>query len=85
MNMLRAFNAREGLTREQDTLPKRLFKEPLKGGRSDGSVLDRAEFEAALEQYYAMAGWEVASGVPTRATLESLDLGWIANELEQAG
>jgi aldehyde:ferredoxin oxidoreductase len=85
LNMLRAFNAREGLTREQDTLPKRLFKEPLKGGRSDGIVLDQAEFDAALDQYYAMAGWDVGTGTPTRATLESLDLGWIADELEQAG
>jgi aldehyde:ferredoxin oxidoreductase len=81
LNMLRAFNAREGLDREQDTLPKRLFKEPLEGGRSNGIVLDRAEFEAALDQYYAMAGWD-DRGVPTRATLESAGLGWIADELE---
>jgi aldehyde:ferredoxin oxidoreductase len=81
LNMLRAFNAREGLDREQDTLPKRLFKEPLKGGKSDGIALDPAEFEAALDQYYAMAGWD-KRGVPTRATLESAGLGWIADELE---
>ncbi len=85
LNMLRAFNAREGLTREHDTLPKRLFKEPLKGGKSDGIVLDQAELDAALDQYYAMAGWDVGTGVPTRATLESLDLGWIADQLDQAG
>jgi aldehyde:ferredoxin oxidoreductase len=81
LNMLRAFNAREGLDREQDTLPKRLFKEPLKGGRSDGIALDPAEFETALDQYYAMAGWD-KRGVPTRATLESAGVGWIADELE---
>jgi aldehyde:ferredoxin oxidoreductase len=85
LNMLRAFNAREGLAREQDTLPKRLFDEPLKGGKSDGIALDRAELEAALDQYYAMAGWDVGTGVPTRATLESLELGWVADQLEQAG
>jgi aldehyde:ferredoxin oxidoreductase len=81
LNMLRAFNAREGLDREQDTLPKRLFKEPLQGGKSDGIVLDQAELEAALDQYYAMAGWD-SRGVPTRATLESAGVGWIADELE---
>ncbi|MBK9711371.1 MAG: aldehyde ferredoxin oxidoreductase family protein [Kouleothrix sp.] len=85
LNMLRAFNAREGLSREQDTLPKRMFKEPLQGGKSNGIALDRAELEAALDSYYAMAGWDVATGTPTRATLESLDLGWIADQLEQAG
>jgi aldehyde:ferredoxin oxidoreductase len=81
LNMLRAFNAREGLDREQDTLPKRLFKEPLEGGKSNGIVLDPAEIEAALDQYYAMAGWD-NRGVPTRATLESAGVGWIAEELE---
>jgi aldehyde:ferredoxin oxidoreductase len=81
LNMLRAFNAREGLDREQDTLPKRLFKEPLEGGKSNGIVLDQAELDAALDQYYAMAGWD-NRGVPTRATLESAGVGWIADELE---
>jgi aldehyde:ferredoxin oxidoreductase len=83
LNMLRAFNAREGIAREQDTLPKRLFSEPLKGGKSDGIALDKAEFDAALDTYYKMAGWD-ARGVPTRATLESAGVGWIADELEQA-
>lgn len=83
LNMLRAFNAREGLAREQDTLPKRMFAEPLQGGKSDGIALDQAELDTAIDQYYAMAGWDGA-GKPTRATLESLDLGWIADELELA-
>jgi aldehyde:ferredoxin oxidoreductase len=83
LNMLRAFNAREGIDREQDTLPKRLYDEPLSGGKSDGIALDRAELAAALDTYYKMAGWN-ERGVPTRATLESAGVGWIADELEQA-
>jgi aldehyde:ferredoxin oxidoreductase len=83
LNMLRAFNAREGIDREQDTLPKRLFDEPLSGGKSNGIALDRAELEAALDTYYKMAGWD-ERGVPTRATLEAAGVGWIADELEQA-
>jgi aldehyde:ferredoxin oxidoreductase len=80
LNMLRAFNAREGITRERDTLPKRLF-EPLEGGPTNGQVVDRAEFEAALEMYYQQAGWDPVTGNPPRGTLENLDLGWIADEL----
>jgi aldehyde:ferredoxin oxidoreductase len=80
LNMLRAFNAREGIAREKDTLPKRMFAEPLEGGRSNGIALDRAELETALDQYYAMAGWD-EQGIPTRATLESCGVGWIADEL----
>jgi len=80
LNMLRAFNAREGITREQDTLPKRLF-EPLVGGRSEGKSVDRDLFESALDTYYEMAGWDAVTGNPTRGTLEDLDLGWVADEL----
>jgi aldehyde:ferredoxin oxidoreductase len=80
LNMLRAFNAREGITRERDTLPKRLF-EPLVGGPTDGKSVDRDEFEAALEMYYEQAGWDPLTGNPTRDTLENLDLGWVADEL----
>jgi len=81
LNMLRAYNTREGITRDQDTLPERFFDEPLKGGHSDGVSIDRAEFEVALDEYYAQAGWDVATGNPTRETLERLDLGWIADEI----
>ena len=81
LNLLRAFNAREGITRDRDTLPKRLF-EPLQGGPSDGKFIDRAEFEAALEMYYEQAGWDPVTGNPPRSTLESLDLGWVADALE---
>jgi len=81
LNMLRAFNAREGLTREQDTLPRRLFDEPLQGGMSDGVAVDEAEFLTALDEYYRLAGWDVETGVPQRATLEALGIGWIADEI----
>jgi aldehyde:ferredoxin oxidoreductase len=80
LNMLRAFNAREGITRERDTLPKRLF-EPLEGGPTDGQSVDRQEFEAALDAYYEMAGWDPVTGNPTAETLDNLDLGWIKEDL----
>lgn len=78
LNLLRAFNAREGIGREADRLPDRLF-EPLTGGPSNGVALDRAEMERALDLYYGMAGWDPATGMPTRARLEDLDLGWVAD------
>ncbi len=81
LNMLRAFNAREGIGRERDTLPERFFTQPLKGGPSDGYVLDREEWQRAMDTYYAMAGWDVQSGTPTRPTLEALGLGWVADLL----
>jgi aldehyde:ferredoxin oxidoreductase len=80
LNLMRSFNAREGLDRRQDTLPKKLFRE-LKGGATDGVKLSEAEIEKAKDIYYEMSGWEVETGTPTRHKLEELGVGWVADEL----
>ena len=80
LNMMRAFNAREGLDRKNDVVPEKLFK-PLKGGASDGWKLDREEVESALDMYFEFCGWNVKTGVPTRPKLEELELGWVADQL----
>jgi aldehyde:ferredoxin oxidoreductase len=79
LNMLRAFNAREGIGSEADTVPPKLLI-PLKGGTSDGLALTLDEVEEAKALYYRMAGWD-EDGRPTRAKLEELALGWVADEL----
>lgn len=81
LNLMRAYNAREGLTRDQDTLPKKLFRKALSGGRSDGIIMEEAELNAGLDMYFEQAGWDVATGVPTRATLEDIDMAWVADDL----
>jgi aldehyde:ferredoxin oxidoreductase len=80
LNMMRAFNAREGFTSADDTLPPKLFK-PLEGGPSDGIAITEEELASALTTYYAMCGWD-SEGRPTRAKLEELGLAWVADELE---
>ena len=80
INMMRAFNAREGFDRKDDVLPEKLFK-PLKGGVSDGWKLDRKEVEAALDTYFEFVAGMSKPGNPTRAKLEELDLGWVADQL----
>lgn len=77
VNLMRAFNTREGLTRADDTLPQKTFRKALKNGRSDGIILDKEEFETALDTYYDMAGWDVATGTPTPETLAAIDLAWV--------
>lgn len=76
LNMMRAFNAREGIDRRADVLPEKLFK-PLKGGVSDGWVLDRKEVSAALDKYFEFCGWDIETGVPGREKLQELGLEWI--------
>jgi aldehyde:ferredoxin oxidoreductase len=78
--MARVFNVREGFTGADDMLPERLF-EPLQGGLQKGRKIEQEDFEEALKTYYQMVGWDANTGVPTRAKLEELDIGWVADLL----
>ena len=87
--------------REDDRLPDDWHDEPLKRGVMDpdclvpdgngqpvsrvGAVVDRQEFERMKDEYYALRGWDVATGLQTRPTLEGLGLPDVANELERRG
>ncbi|WP_291300064.1 aldehyde ferredoxin oxidoreductase C-terminal domain-containing protein [Desulfosporosinus sp. BICA1-9] len=51
----KVFNLREGATREQDTLPKRMFREPLNEGRD---VITVEELDFMLDEYYKLRGWD---------------------------
>uniref|UniRef100_A0A7C4EMR0 Aldehyde:ferredoxin oxidoreductase n=1 Tax=Fundidesulfovibrio putealis TaxID=270496 RepID=A0A7C4EMR0_9BACT len=52
-DMTRAFNLREGLTRDDDRLPKRLHREAL----PDGRTLTEEEMAYMLNDYYRLRGW----------------------------
>ena len=69
-NLVRLFNLREGLTRGDDTLPKRFLTEPLKDGPTRGRVVD---LETMLKEYYFVRGWD-EEGIPKLETLNRLGL-----------
>ncbi len=50
-----------------------------------GAVLDRGRFEMLKDEYYALRGWDVATGLQTRACLERLGLGDIVGDLADRG
>ena len=79
LNLLRAFNAREGFSAEQETLAPKM-RVPLQGGTHDGVAVTNEEVEAAKDLYYQMAGWN-SDGCPTRAKLIELGLDWVADAL----
>ena len=50
-----------------------------------GRCLDKDKFEGWKAQFYGLEGWDTTTGWPTRSTLEGLDLGYVADELEAHG
>ena len=79
VNLMRAFNIREGLTVEQDTLAEKFFTTPLKGGPTDGNVISRETLDRAVDDYHRRRGWDLATGRPTRSALSNLKLDWVAD------
>ena len=80
-NLAKAFNVREGFTRADDTLPRRLMTEPLQTGASKGHLISQGELDQMLDEYYAARGWDPATGIPTKEKLDELGLGDVAEEL----
>lgn len=74
-NMMRIFNYREGFTKEDDSLPDRIF-EGLQNGKLKGAKIDREEFDKMKLLYYQMSGWD-KDGKPTKAKLAELGLEWL--------
>jgi aldehyde:ferredoxin oxidoreductase len=81
VNLMRAFNAREGIGREADVLPNKLYQ-PLINGPTDGLSIDLDDINQSIDWYYFMAGWDPTTGIPTREKLEQINLKWVADELD---
>ncbi len=82
MNLARAFGARDGFGRKEDTLPARFLTEPLKSGLAKGHVV--TGLDEMISRYYALCGWD-ENGVPTPDKLRSLDLGFVIDLLYGEG
>nr|WP_238456966.1 aldehyde ferredoxin oxidoreductase C-terminal domain-containing protein [Desulforamulus putei] len=72
-NMARLFNLREGFSKQEDTLPRRIFNDCLPSGVSEGKRLSEEKFKKMLYQYYQLRDWD-NNGVPTAAKLAELGL-----------
>lgn len=76
-NLERAYNIREGLTRKDDTLPKRLLEDPLPDGPAKGQVVN---LKPLLDAYYGYRGWDI-NGKPTPEKLTELGLDWLIDKI----
>ncbi len=64
-NETKRFNLREGMSPEDDTLPKRFFDEPL---GKDEKTISREDLRKMLQEYYALRGWSL-EGIPESSPL----------------
>jgi aldehyde:ferredoxin oxidoreductase len=78
----RAFDVRRGRRRKDDTLPRRLFETAVPTGRYKGERLDRARFDAMLDEYYALRGWD-SEGIPLPETFDRFGLSAEGDALRQ--
>jgi aldehyde:ferredoxin oxidoreductase len=67
----RLFNTREGLGRDDDTLPERLLSEPLPDGPNQGSTVPLEELK---DDIYKVLKWDLQTGVPHAALLNDLGI-----------
>ena len=94
-NMLRvmtaiSFNIHFGsknLREDHDAIPAWIFdKEPDFQPFEEGTIkMDRDDMEKAKDMFYEAMGWDVKTGIPTRATLEKFELGDMADDLAKRG
>lgn len=87
--------------RDSEALEEYNFTVPLKGDFGNpkcmvpgkdgepfsrkGMVVDRKEFEKMKDEYYEIRGWDVKTGLQTKAKLEDLNLAQVAKTLESEG
>jgi aldehyde:ferredoxin oxidoreductase len=81
--MARAFNVREGFSRQDDTLPERLFT-PLENRTLQGVGISKPEFEQTMSELYQIKGWNVETTQPTPERLKALGIEWVAELMEKA-
>lgn len=85
-----SFNIHYGATElrnTHDAIPAWMFdKDPDLKPFEEGTIkMDRADMELAKDYFYEEMGWDIKTGIPTRATLEKFELSEMADDLEKRG
>src|SRR5206468_12319255 len=72
MGVERLINGQLGVSRKDDTLPKRWFEEAIGVGPFKGEKIDRAQFDGMLSRFYALSRLD-ADGLPVPEWRQSLE------------
>ncbi len=72
-NLKQLFNLRSGWTKEAGYLPKRVRKDPIKEGVSEGAVVSDEDMHIMLDDYMRSRDWD-EGGVPKKSKLRELGI-----------
>jgi aldehyde:ferredoxin oxidoreductase len=75
-NAQRAFNVREGVSKEDDLLPKKILSQPAFGKYAQKAECVISDYDKMLMEYYQARGWD-ENGRPTREKLKELGLDYL--------
>jgi aldehyde:ferredoxin oxidoreductase len=67
----RMFGVREGITRLDDTLPRRFQETMLENPESGGTTV---KLGLMLDEYYSERGWDLVTGIPSKESLRKIGL-----------
>ena len=79
VNLMRAFNLRQGITAELDRPSPRYGSTPVDGPAAGVSIMPH--WDRMQGDYYEMMGWDRESGKPMPETLRSLGLGHVVSDI----
>lgn len=80
-NIQKAFNIREGASRQDDRVPERVTREAVEVRAGKFPPVLVADVNVLIEGYYEARSWEKETGKPTAAKLKALGLEAIARDL----
>jgi aldehyde:ferredoxin oxidoreductase len=65
-NLKKAFNIREGWTKDDDWLPPRWLEDPMPSGGSKGAFVDADGLREMIQAYYEARGWTPEGLIPKK-------------------
>jgi aldehyde:ferredoxin oxidoreductase len=79
VNLMRAFNIRVGITRDHDRPSTRYGSTPLDGPTKGVGI--QPHWDAMIDNYYQILGWDIETGKPLKSTLRTLGLDHVINDI----
>ncbi len=78
-NLQRLVNIKFGMKKDEEKIPKRLYKPTDEGGHAKKAP---ENLKPHLEKYYKIRGWD-KNGIPTKKTIQRLGLGMLIDPIQK--